>query len=108
MSEFKSKFNPQIQGHRFKMLQLIHGLALEINTGMKISSRGSLLKHAKEIGWISENIRTKQIALQRLIHQAEQGFGYVSKGRIEQARRKPSAARAKRLVAKAAAEKVPA
>lgn len=101
MSEFKSKFNPAILGHRFKMLQLIHGFAIEVNGG-RVSNKGSLLKHAKEIGWIPQNIRTKQVALQRLIHLAEQGFGYVSKGHVEKARRKLHPARAKRLAARVA------
>lgn len=31
----------------FRHLQIIHGLALEINTGMKLSSRGSVMLVAK-------------------------------------------------------------
>lgn len=89
MSEFKTKFDGKQQGHRFKMLQLIHGLSLEINTGIKVSSRGSILKHAKEIGWISENIRFKKVALGRLVDDAKKGFGYVPSDRVKQAINKP-------------------
>jgi len=35
--------------HMFRYLQLIHGLALEINSGMKLSSRGSVMNAAKEV-----------------------------------------------------------
>jgi hypothetical protein len=34
---------------RFHMLQVIHGLKLEVNTGMKLSSRGSVLKVAQNM-----------------------------------------------------------
>ncbi len=33
----------------FQYLRVMHGLALEINTGMKVSSRGSTMNYAKEI-----------------------------------------------------------
>jgi hypothetical protein len=100
MSEFKTKFDGRQQGHRFKMLQLIHGLSLEINTGIKVSSRGSILQHAKQIGWISEDIRFKKVALGRLVEDAKQGFGYVPTERIKQAIRKPRKAskKSKKLV----------
>lgn len=42
----------------FRHLQLIHALALEINTGMRMSSRGSVMMTAREVCGSSK--RTKK------------------------------------------------
>ena len=83
MSEFKSKFDGKIMGHRFKMIQLIHGLSLEINTGISVRRGASLVNHAKSIGWMPEGIRMKKAALQELVRQAQTGMGYVAKDRVK-------------------------
>lgn len=88
MAEFKSKFNGSVMGHRFKMLQLMNGLALEINTTLKIGSRRrSLVTHAKEIGWLDRSylVRQKREALRDLVEQATQGFGYVPNASVKRA-----------------------
>lgn len=89
MSEFKSKFNGQIMGHRFKMLQLIHGLALEINTGIPVKRGASIVNAAKDMGWMPKGIRMKREALCELVEQAKKGMGYVAKDRVLQATKKP-------------------
>lgn len=78
-----SKFNPQDPRHRMQMIQLIHALALEINTGLK--TKVNFFAHAKKLGWIPEGMRTKKQALNELVEQAKKGFGYVPKDRIKKA-----------------------
>ncbi len=85
MSGFKSKFDGKQQGQRFKMLQLIHGLALEINTGTPVRRGASLVNHAKQIGWMPQGIRMKKKALEELVGQAKTGFGYVPKESVAKA-----------------------
>ncbi len=85
MTKFKSKFTGATQGERFKMLQLIHGLSLEINTGIKVSSKGSLVNAAKSFGWLPTDIRLKKVALSELVSQARNGFGYVPRDSVKSA-----------------------
>lgn len=42
----------------FRVLQVLHGLAMEINTGMSVSSRGSIMLLAREMCGTSK--RTKK------------------------------------------------
>lgn len=42
----------------YRVLQVMHGLALEINTGMKLSSRGSVMTVAR--GMCGSSKRTKK------------------------------------------------
>jgi hypothetical protein len=91
-----------------KMLQFIHALAFEINTGIPIKRGASILNHAKQIGWLPETVRQKKVALGRFVYEAEKGFGYVRKGSIVKAIHKPRKGSKKALAAQAAAEKVPA
>lgn len=50
----------------FKVLQVIHGLSIEIVTGMKLSNRGSALDRARAYG-IIEGRTTKKAALKAAI-----------------------------------------
>lgn len=50
----------------FKILQVIHGLSIEIVTGMKLSNRGSALDYARKYG-IIEGRTTKKAALKAAI-----------------------------------------
>lgn len=85
MTTFKTKFDARQQGHRFKMIQLIHGLALEINTGMSVRRGASLVNHAKQIGWMPQGIRMKKKALEELVRQAQAGMGYKPKHSVAKA-----------------------
>jgi len=42
---------------KFHVLQVIHGLALEISTGMKLSRGGSLIKVAKQCGYTQKQTK---------------------------------------------------
>jgi hypothetical protein len=48
---------------RFTVLQVVHALALEVGTGMKISSRMSALQAAKLQRVVPETCRSKKAAL---------------------------------------------
>lgn len=47
---------------RFRALQVIHGLALEINSGMKLSSRGSVMKVGKQLSGSKRNTKKGVLA----------------------------------------------
>lgn len=85
MSEFKSKFDGRQMGHRFKMLQLLHGLAMEINHGIPVKRGVSIVNHTKSIGWMPEGIRMKKAALAELVRQAQAGFGYKPRDGVAKA-----------------------
>jgi hypothetical protein len=48
---------------KFRALQIVHALALEVGTGMQISRHGSALKAAKMQGIVPATCRTKKGAL---------------------------------------------
>jgi hypothetical protein len=48
---------------KFVVLQVVHALALEVGTGMKISRHGSALQAAKLQGVVPETCRNKKTAL---------------------------------------------
>lgn len=48
---------------KFVVLQVIHGLALEVGTGMKLSRHGSALQAAKIQQVVPETCRSKKTAL---------------------------------------------
>lgn len=63
-------------------LQIIHGLALEINTGLK-NGKVSFLQHAQKLGWTDK--RTKKGALRDVVKLASESFGYEPTTRVTKA-----------------------
>lgn len=51
----------------FQAARIIHGIALEVNTTMKVSSRGNILDAARTIGLIPQGRTTKKAALRRAV-----------------------------------------
>jgi hypothetical protein len=85
-TNFQSKFDPARLEHRAQMFQILIALAREIlngPSGMKFKQ--NFFQHAKRLGWIPENIRTKRVGLEYLVNLAVQGFGYVPKGTVKEA-----------------------
>lgn len=78
-----TEFNPRNMRHRMQMLQLVHALALEINTGLR--TKINFFQHAKALGWVDPKTRQRKQALEQLVTQAVRGFGYVPKGNIKRA-----------------------
>lgn len=56
----------------FRYLQVMHGLALEINTGMKLSSRGSVMQVGQRI--CGSTKRTKKGVLRDMVAYAREQF----------------------------------
>lgn len=54
----------------FALLQLAHGIALEMNTNLRMSSRISTLQAARNMGLVPEGRRPQKKALLRLVVQA--------------------------------------
>ena len=52
----------------YRFLAAIRGLALEVNTGMKVSSRANLIRVAE--GYTGETYRTRKQALRGLVEAA--------------------------------------
>jgi hypothetical protein len=82
---FQSKFDPSNGPTRHKMLSTILALAMEINRGVRFSSKGNIVPHLRRIGWIPECTRTKKLALQQIVDLATQGFGYVPSESVKKA-----------------------
>lgn len=63
---------------KFTVLQVIHALALEIGTGMKISRHGSALQAAKLQRVVPETCRSKKAALRLAVeHMKDLDPAYV-------------------------------
>jgi hypothetical protein len=60
-----SSIDMQVHGRKVHALQVIHGLSLEINTGMRLSSKGSVVAVANRI--TGRNDRSKKTALRAMI-----------------------------------------
>lgn len=72
---------------RFTILQLIHGAALEINTGMQISRHGNIIKAARIQGLIPKTGRyTKKQVLDLAIAEMKKiDPGYTPAGTVKRA-----------------------
>lgn len=69
---------------KFRALQIVHALALEVGTGMQISRGGSALKAAKMQGIVPQNCRTKKAALVLAVeHMKTLDPGYEPKGSVK-------------------------
>lgn len=68
---------------KFTVLQVVHALALEVATGMKISRHGSALQAAKLQQVVPESCRSKKTALKLAVeHMKELDPGYEPKGSV--------------------------
>jgi hypothetical protein len=65
----------------FHYLQLIHGLALEINTGMKLSSRGSVMVAAKKVSG-SDKQTKRGVLLDMVRFTMSEDIRYVASDRV--------------------------
>ena len=70
---------------RFTILQLIHGAALEINTGMQISRHGNIIKAARIQGLIPKTGRysKKQVLELAIAEMQKHDPDYVPTGSIK-------------------------
>jgi hypothetical protein len=69
---------------KFTVLQVVHALALEVGTGMKISRHGSALQAAKLQGVVPATCRSKKAALKLAVsYLQELDPGYEPKGRVK-------------------------
>lgn len=83
MTEFQSRFDPSSGPQRHKMLGTIIALGTEIKTGIPFSSKGNIMSHLKQIGWLPKTVQRKKDGLAMLVQQARQGWGYVPKGNVK-------------------------
>lgn len=69
---------------KFTVLQVIHALALEVGTGMKISRHGSALQAAKLQRVVPESCRSKKAALKLAVEYMQTlDPDYVPKGSVK-------------------------
>jgi hypothetical protein len=83
VSDFQTKFNGRILAHRAQMLQILIAISREVLNGSSGPRfRQNFLAHAKKLGWLPSNARTRKQALPLLVDQAKLGFGYVPRGTV--------------------------
>jgi len=69
---------------KFTVLQVVHALALEVGTGMKISRHGSALQAAKLQQVVPQTCRSKKTALKLAVaYLQEIDPGYEPKGSVK-------------------------
>lgn len=69
---------------KFTVLQVVHALAIEVGTGMKISRHGSALQAAKLQGVVPDTCRSKKAALKLAVkYMQDLDPGYEPKGSVK-------------------------
>ena len=69
---------------KFTVLQVVHALALEVGTGMKISRHGSALQAAKIQKVVPDTCRSKKAALKLAVeHMKTLDPGYEPRGSVK-------------------------
>jgi hypothetical protein len=65
-------FQKDVPHHRMQLMQIIYALSTNITTGLE--HKVNFLAHAKRLGWVPANVRTRKQALPILVKLAKDSY----------------------------------